>query len=245
MKRTLFFDLESTPLAVHTWGMYEQDALDIIEQSYLLTIAYKWLDEKETKTISLPDFPRFKRNKHDDKDLVIAVWKLFDEADIIIGHHAKAFDIKKMNAQFIKYELDPPSRYKVIDTRQIAKRVGLFPTNKLDHLGEFMGEGRKKDTGGYDLWTRCMNGDLKAFKQMASYNKQDVVLLEKIYLRFRPWIDNHPHVDPRHNGVVCPNCGSGDVRSKGKDEQVRGWKDSYKCKNCHRRFSGDKLHEYD
>jgi hypothetical protein len=39
-----------------------------------------------------------------------------------------------------------------------------------------------------------MKGDKASWKLMKDYNKQDVVLLEKIYLHFRPWMRSHPNM---------------------------------------------------
>lgn len=238
MKKILFFDLESSPLLVHTWGMYEQNALDIVEESHLLTVAYKWLGDKEVKSLSLPEFKGYKRDKKSDEKLVEAVWKLFEEADMIVAHHGKAFDIKYMNARFIKHHIEPNKKYHILDTKQIAKKVGLFPSNKLDYLGEYLGEGRKMHTGGYELWDSCMKGDLKAFKKMAEYNRQDVALLERIYLRFRPWVDTHPHVAPEKGIKACPNCGGTHVHKRGFERLVNGLKQRYQCQNCGKKFQG-------
>jgi uncharacterized protein YprB with RNaseH-like and TPR domain len=49
----------------------------------------------------LPDFPRYKRSKHDDKDLCGLLHRLMDEADIICAHNGDAFDIKKINSRLI------------------------------------------------------------------------------------------------------------------------------------------------
>ncbi len=38
-----------------------------------------------------------------------------------------------------------------------------------------------------------MNKDPAAWKVMEKYNKQDVLLLEKVYDRLLPWIKSHPN----------------------------------------------------
>jgi hypothetical protein len=61
--------------------------------------SYKWAHEKTVKTAALPDFPRYKRHRHDDKDLCAVLHRLMDEADIICAHNGDAFDIKKINSR--------------------------------------------------------------------------------------------------------------------------------------------------
>ena len=48
---------------------------------------------------------------------------------------------------------------------------------------------------------------------MKRYNKQDVVLLEKIYLKLRPWIRIHP--DILKSGICCQKCGSINIEWRG------------------------------
>ena len=53
-------------------------------------------------------------------------------------------------------------------------------------------------------------GDDDALQYMQTYNKGDVELLEKIYLKLRPWIKNHPNIGLYIESMeeVCPNCGN-------------------------------------
>ena len=68
---------------------------------------------------------------------------------------------------------------------------------------------------------------------MVEYNKRDVVLLEKIYLHFRPWITNHPNISvlkDMENG--CPACGSNNLMKMGTDITQTGRVQQYQCKDC-------------
>jgi hypothetical protein len=214
--KILLFDIETAPNLGYTWGKYEQNIVEFQRNWYLLCFAYKWLDEKQTHVVALPDFKLFKRDKENDKHVTKALWDLFNEADIIIAHNGNSFDIKKCNTQFLMHGLVPPSPSKYIDTKLVAKRYFKFDSNKLDDLGEYLGVGRKVNTGGFELWKGCMRGDVNAWRKMRQYNKQDVVLLEKIYLKMRGWIDTHPHVrvflDARGK---CAPCGSSKIIKRG------------------------------
>ena len=59
-----------------------------------------------------------------------------------------------------------------------------------------------------------MEGDEPAQKRMARYCKQDVKLLEKLYLKIRPFIRNHPHMG-EVKGHECGACGSRHLQSRG------------------------------
>jgi RNase_H superfamily len=236
--KILLFDLETAPSLGYVWEKYETDVLDFVNEWYLLCFAAKWLDGK-MMTFSLPDFTGYKPGSENDKALVKQLWKLFDEADILIAHNGDHFDIRKANARFAYYNLPPPSPYKTVDTLKVARKYFNFTSNKLDDLGNHLGYGRKLAHTGFHLWKGCMRGDKKAWKHMVEYNKRDVVLLEKIYLHFRPWIDTHPNVAILYDRPnACPKCGSPKLQKRGFGINKTGQYQIYRCMNCNGRASG-------
>lgn len=232
--KILLYDLETSPNLGYVWGKYDQNVVEFTENWSILCFAYKWLDEKNTHVVALPDYKLYKRNKKDDRHVVKALWELFNEADIIIAHNGNSFDAKKANAKFLMYGLTPPSPSKQIDTKLVAKRYFRFDSNKLDDLGAYLGVGRKVETGGFELWKGCMRGDIQAWNKMRKYNRQDVILLEKIYLKMRSWIDNHPHVKAHTDARgKCSACGSGNLQKRGfgiKGGSIRVKR--YQCIGC-------------
>ncbi len=177
----------------------------------------------------MPDFPNYRKNKTNDKELVKELWELLNEAEIVIAHNGDQFDIKKLNMRFVAHKLPPPSPYKTIDTLKIARRYFNFSSNKLDELARQLKLGRKVIHTGKDLWFKCMSGDLKAWKLMKKYNKWDVILLEKLYLRLRPFMTMHPHYVGHK---VCHVCGSPRVIKRGFDRLVGSRKQRYQCQSC-------------
>lgn len=214
--RILLFDIETMANLGFIWGKYEQNVIQYQEEWYMLSVAWKWLDEKKVYIKALPDYKGYKGGRSNERKLVESLWHLFDEADVIIGHNAQSFDIKKTNAKFIEHGFNPPSPYKVIDTKLVARRYFNFNSNKLDDLANILGLGRKIDTGGFDLWLGCASGDKKSWKKMCTYNKHDVVLLEQVYLKMRGWMNPHPHVgslnETRGN---CQSCNSTNLQKRG------------------------------
>jgi DNA-directed RNA polymerase subunit RPC12/RpoP len=67
---------------------------------------------------------------------------------------------------------------------------------------------------------------------MESYNRQDVILLEKVYYRLRPWMDNHPNLSLLNQERNCPHCGSEAVRKEGIRAAHLTLKQQYQCKDC-------------
>lgn len=77
-----------------------------------------------------------------------------------------------------------------------------------------------------------MTGDMKAWNKMVQYNKRDVVLLEKIYKHFLPWITNHPNTAVLQGISGCPNCGSTRLQSRGEGINKTGIYTRYQCTDC-------------
>lgn len=229
--RILLLDIETLPNLGYTWGKYEQNVIDFVQEFCIATFAAKWLDSKEVMAKALPDYKGYKAQSYDDKAIVKDIRKLLDEADVVIAHNGDAFDFKMLNSRFICHGIEPPAPYKTIDTKKMAKNVARFNSNKLDDLGRYFGEGRKIDTT-FKLWLGCINGDKDAWKKMVTYNKQDVILLEKVYLRLRPYAKLHPNLSALSGKPVCPRCSSKEIEWRGYAiSTVRKYR-RFQCKSC-------------
>lgn len=222
--KILLYDLETTPNLSFTWGKYEQDVIAFQEEWKLLSFAAKWLDGKVFVKGT---------DEYSEKQLVKELWNLFNEADIIIAHNGNKFDKRKANAKFIQFGFNPPEPYKTIDTLLIARKHFAFNSNKLNDLGILLEIGEKVKHTGFDLWLGCMKNDPKSWALMKKYNKQDVLLLERVYLKLRPWIDNHPNLSvltDLPNG--CPNCASPNLQRRGFGITRTGKYQRYQCLDC-------------
>ena len=231
--KTLIFDIENAPNLGYIWGKYEQNVIEYEKEWYILSFSYKWLGEKKVKSFSLPDFKSYKKDKTNDKELLKELWKLLDEADIVIGHNSDKFDIRKSHSRFIYHGMNKPSTYKTVDTLKVARKHLLCNSNKLTDLCKYLKIGEKVETGGFKLWRECMDGDMKAWKKMIKYNKHDVIITEKLYLKLRPWMDNHPNLalmDGKER--ACPTCSSPKVIKNGFAYSRVGVFQKWICKNC-------------
>lgn len=234
--RILIYDIETSPLLSWNWGIYEQNAIRVKQDWYMLSFAYKWYGEEETHFVGLPDFKTFNYNKRNDKKLVGALADLMNEADVTVAHNGDAFDMKKLNARLIQHGYQPPKESKAVDTLKIARSKFKFTSNKLDDLGEYLNVGRKVKHEGIGLWFSCMEGDLDAWQRMKEYNLQDVDLLEKVYVKLRPWAKTAPNLAMISNRTdICPVCGADEGFFKNgyrykNQNKYRAWR--CKAKGC-------------
>jgi hypothetical protein len=241
-KKILLIDLETCPSIGAYFSLWDEGNILWNEKYwYILCFAYKWLGEKEVYSVALPDFKGYKKDKESDEELVKKLWELFDQADIIIAQNGNAFDIKKSNARFIKWRLEPPSFYQTIDTLRIARKYFKFDSNKLDDLGDYLGIGRKLRTE-KGLWRDCMKGDKHAWKMMRDYNGRDVILLEKVYYKLRAWDTFSPNLNLLYGGYYnCPTCGSNNTEKRGFRYTKTNTYQQFKCNNCGRWATGENI----
>lgn len=231
--KILFFDIETAPSKGWFWQMWETNIVEVETPGYMLSFAAKWLGESKTVAYGLPDFPGYRQDPSNDKKLVQKLADLISEADIVVAHNGDRFDITTTNTRLVVNGLKPMTPAKSVDTLKVARAKFRFLSNKLDDLGNFLGVGRKMPHTGKDLWFRCMKGDAGAWRTMLKYNKQDIILLEKVYFKLRPWMTNHPNMnlllETTHH---CPNCGSGNVQRRGFSMKKTNVSQRYQCKDC-------------
>lgn len=230
--KVLIFDLETS----YMQGLFFSTFKPIIHHSNIQTHSHlhswagKWLNEPEV----FGDVQTSKEaSNHDDKRITKSLWKVMDQADVVVAHNLKKFDRKVANARFILNGLNPPSPYQQIDTLLIARSQFKFASNRLDFLGQIMVSDEKIHTNN-KLWIDCFNGKEEALAEMYTYNKQDVNLLEEVYYELRPWMPSHPNMAIVAESVKesCPVCLSTDLRERGEYLTPGGRFDSLTCGNC-------------
>ena len=241
--RMLFLDIETAPNLGYIWGKWQQNVISYERERYMMCYSYKWLGDEETSVVSQLDFPvAFEKDKHDDRLLCQSMWPLLDEADIIVGHNVKNFDLKSINAFFLVNNIPPPSPYKIIDTLAVARRHFKFNSNSLKDLCKALGLDAKRDAGGFETWLGCMRGDADSWAHMIEYARRDTELLEPLYLRLRPFMSGHPTMTMNEVGAqqLCPKCNSDQIVKNGfrytKVSKFQVWK----CKSCES-FSSSRL----
>ena len=194
--KILFLDIETTPMQVYTWGLWDQNiSIDqIIKSTEMLCFGARWLGSK--KVI-------FKSAHHDGKQAMLdELHKLMDEADVLVGWNSAAFDHKHINREFFENGMQPPSLVKDLDLMSVVKSNFLFPSNKLDYVAQKLEVGAKVKHSGFSLWLRCMDGDDKAWKEMKKYQIQDVNLLVDLYDLLLPWLVGKANVTVKEKQTI-------------------------------------------
>jgi DNA polymerase elongation subunit (family B) len=236
--KLLFVDIETAPLVMAAWTQFEANAIWIERDTFILSFAARWGHQKRTKTYALPDYPSYRRDKHNDKSLCAELFDHLDQADVVIAHNGDAFDIKKINSRLIVNGFKPPAPYKTVDTLKIARRVFKFDSNKLDNIGRYLNRGRKLTHTGADLWRRCVAGDPKAWAKMRRYNARDVDLLVDVYNDIKVWAPNHPDLRLYDNRPGCPVCRSNRVIRRGFNIAMKRKTERLQCSDCSHWFTG-------
>jgi RNase P subunit RPR2 len=234
--KILVIDIETAPLELHGWKLWDENfSLDQISKDWsILSYAAKWLGKK--KIFYADTGGRGAKRVRDDKPLMKGLLGLLNQADIVIAQNGKKFDVRKINARLAVHGFKPPEPYRVIDTMLVAKKYFAFTSQKLKYTSEAFGVPPKDDHDefqGFKLWAEVLKDNPKAWRVMKRYNKQDIVATEHVYLKMRPWIENHPNlgVYSMSNTPICPNCGSPDLERKGRRANKQGG--SYMRLQCH------------
>ena len=224
--KILLLDIETAPNKVYAWGLWDQNiALNQVEEtSYILCWAAKWLGDDQVM------FDSVKKSK--PKLMMGRMHKLLDEADCVVHYNGLKFDIPTLNKEFIQQGFAPPAPYKQVDCLKEVKRMFRFQSNKLDFVAQALGLGAKQAHEGFTLWTACMRGDKEAWKRMEAYNRQDVKLLEDLYLKLRPWIEKHPSHGAHQDIECCPKCGSEKLQQRGYAVTQMMKYRRYQCQGC-------------
>lgn len=229
--KILIIDIETLYMVGGIWRPWKQNiqSNQIFKPTSLLSWSAKWLFDNEIMGDILTPKEAKKRK---DKRIIQSLWKLFDEADIIIAHNGQAFDLPRMNSFFIKAGLNPPSPYRVVDTNRVARKHFGFDYNKLSFLAQELNVPHNKLKTDFELWIDCDKGDKDALKKMLGYNKMDVLVLEEIYLKMRGWIKGHPNLNLYTDEHVCSNCGSKNIKLKGSYKTPLNSYKTMVCGDC-------------
>ena len=226
--RILFFDLETSPMTAHTWGLWQQNVSlsQIVASTEVICFGAQWYGEKKVHFYSV---------HHDGKaGMLKALHALMDEADVLVGWNSRGFDHKHINREFLEAGILPPSPTKDFDLMALVKRLFRFPSNKLDYVAQRLGVGAKVQHTGFQLWLDVMAGDEKAWRTMRKYQIQDVKLLVELYEKLRPWADGQLPNAALTNGKPdsCVACGSDHLTIRGRYYTSAGSYPRYRCHDC-------------
>ena len=229
--KILLFDVETSLYHMVGWGTYKQyiQHHQITKHQYIISWAAKWLYDDNVQSDVVT--PNESRNRN-DKRILKSIWKLLDEADIVIGHNGERFDLRKLRWRFLSEGMQPPSPFRVIDTLKVARREFFAPSYKQDFLTKYFKLENKLSTE-FQLWIDCEAGNAKRLEEMVEYNRHDVMGLEQVYLKLRPYMRNHPNLGVLMDEDVCPTCGENNLTEINAEYFTSANRfPIYRCNNC-------------
>lgn len=192
--KVLFLDIETSPIFAAMWSMWQQGVgLNQIESDWIiLSFCAKWSHSEEVIYKDL----RGKVGEEDDSELAEDLFNLLNEADVVVAHNGRKFDVKKINARLLMNGFPKPSPFKIVDTLEIAKKQFAFTSNKLEYLTDKLCETKKSKHAkfsGYQLWAECLKDNFEAWDEMREYNQLDVLSLEELYYVLSSWSNVIPN----------------------------------------------------
>lgn len=212
--------------------MYSQyiDPKWVVRPVTIVCGAWKYLGKKKVHNTSvLDDMTRFNKCSWDDLHVVKELHKMITDADILVAHNGDKFDWKVFIGRCMYHDLPPPPKPLMIDTLKSVRKEAMLLSNKLSYLAEHFELGEKGQTPN---WDKIAQGDIKEIRRCVKYNKQDVTEQEKLYLRLRPYMTNHPNTNVMRPEDGCQACGSSNLVTSKTRKTKTGVKVQYQCKDC-------------
>lgn len=236
----LYFDIETLPNLVYSYGIRKQfiSHEQMFKESQIACIS--WIFEqngKLSKTYNLKlDLKKYDLLSYDDdadRELLVKFSKVYNNADLIVAHNGKSFDIAVLTARIIRYQL-PPLRTIAIDDTYKMTKMFRFNSHKLDYLSSVLLNDRKIKTT-FQLWVDICRGKKQALKDMVAYCDKDVALLPPLYKLLLPYVDsvlNRAHFTEDKSQRTCVACGGHNLEARGYKYTKVGSYRQYKCYDC-------------
>ncbi len=236
--KRLFFDIETSPNIVYSWNVgyklnisYE----NIIQERAIICICYKWEGEDKVNYLTW--------NNGDDSRMIYQFYDVLMQADQVIGHNGDQFDLKWFRTRCLYHGILNMPSIESVDTLKLSRKSFRFNSNRLDYLGQFLGLGKKTETGGFSLWKDVISNNEEALMKMVTYCQNDVVLLEKVYNKLEGYSKQKIHVGVLNgkDQCSCPKCTSDNTYSNGNIISSLGTvKKKIQCQDCGTYFTVSK-----
>ena len=233
--KILTVDIETAPNLSYHFGMRKINIapIQVKEPGYILCICAKWAHERNVM--------KFSKWEDGTLEMLKQVRDLLIEADAVVSKNGDRFDLPWINTEFLLNGLAPIPTLTSIDLEKTLRGKFRFPSTAMAYVAPAMGVGEKMDTGGFELWLDVMAGVRRAQKKMLRYCAMDVRITERMYLKMRPHIIQHPRL--RAFGTeACPACGSKHSQKRGKRHTACYEIQRHQCMNptCGKWFEGTK-----
>lgn len=242
----MFWDLETSHNLVASFTLRPEyiNYENIIKERSIICASWKFMGEDEIYSVSVTDdIKAFRKDRHNDKKVLLKLKKAIESADALVAHNGDRFDLKYFNTRLLYHNIDPIDKPLTIDTLKVARRNFNFNSNRLDYIGQYLGCGKKIKTSN-PMWLCIVNSSvpvkeaLKLTAEMVKYNRQDVLLLEKVFYALRPYITNLPNQNLYHDSPIClcPTCGSDNIARAGTRKTKTAVYQRLRCSGCATHF---------
>ena len=215
--RILLWDIESTGLNA-TFGT-------------ILCIGWKFYGEKTVYVPSIIDGSN--GDMLDDRALVKQFIEAYESCDYHVTWYGDRFDFPMVCSKAFKHDLPPIRPKHSLDLWKAVRYRFKAHSNRLAVWQQICKAKDSKTAIDFDAWLRAAHGDKNALAEVRHHCKKDVLVLEQVFRKLRPWLDNEPSrglFTGDHD--ACPSCGSKHVTRQGfKVARTRKYQ-QLKCQSC-------------
>lgn len=224
--KIIYLDTEVSPQFSAVYGKdYEASVLHTELYQYMFCFSYKV--NNVTKVVSLNDFPLYKRDPFNDREVIKELYKVLSTADLVVCHNVK-FDIGFARQRFIFHNLPPIKPFNTFCTMNWARNNLKLNSNSLKSVALYFRLKHKMETS-KGLWERIHYAkDGKAWKEMIRYNKIDTIVLSQIYDLIEKWTS----VVKLKNSQQCRWCKGYRTIKYGFKYKVGRKYQRYLCQDC-------------
>jgi uncharacterized protein YprB with RNaseH-like and TPR domain len=195
---------------------------------FAMVFGYKWAHEKTAKVITID---RKSLRRFSDKILLEKAIPILEQADLVVAHYGAVFDRRFIQGRLLINNLPPIPNTKMRDTCMIARSVANFSSNRLKHLCKILNlRHQKLENNWPSAWFQVMQGNRRVLNELATYCKGDVLALEELYYRLRPFDNPHPRMYTDRS--KCRVCASDKIRYHGFAYVGENKYRRYQCTGC-------------
>jgi hypothetical protein len=208
----LYFDIETTGIILLGWRLGKTNlSIDqIIKNPQVFCISWAWNDGKiQHAQFDQNKYQILKKDDDADYELLKNFVEMARDADVIVGHNGKNFDIAFLRSRLIKHRLPDFAPMLIDDTYLSTKGIDTV-SHKLDYLGDYLDVGKKMEHGhGAEWWVELARGNKQILKKFLKYCDIDVDRLRKIYKILKPYTGSSLNLAVFYERPdICPTCGS-------------------------------------
>jgi len=233
--RILTLDIERLPgrVELEVWHPRDFGRINYVhpdkwaELPRTVCMAWKWHGKPRVGLVGAWEAPE------DPFHVANQAWLLIDQADWVVTFNGRGADLKWLRQDWAMADLPMPTPWRDVDLYQVARREFAFESRSLRHLCDRLGLDNKD--GHYESATAlaAMDGDERAQRRLAKYNRQDVRVTEAVFDRLRPYVRGLNAGLYRADGTVCcPNCGSEELEPAGWATTAVTKFPAYRCEQC-------------